>query len=80
MEDYFALNQDDRSQLRKTFNSLCMNTNNTRLITQSAFVLSLETAGFLPLSMTKAGALISFCLSQALLQVHGGVLDIRWPP
>lgn len=58
MEDYVALSQDERSQLRKTFDSLCINENSTRKITQSAFVSFLQTAGFLPLNMTEAGALV----------------------
>lgn len=58
MEDYVALSQDERLQLRKTFDSLCINENSTRKITQSAFVSFLQTAGFLPLNMTEAGALV----------------------
>lgn len=59
MESFCCLSEDEEHpQFRKTFDSLCLDENGTRKITQPIFVSFLQTAGFLPPSMAEAGAFI----------------------
>ena len=58
IKDFGILRGEELPHLRKNFNSLCTNDNGTEIITQSAFISLLQTAGVLPPSMAQAGALI----------------------
>jgi len=58
INDFGILRGEELPHLRKNFNSLCTNDNGTEIITQSAFISLLQTAGVLPSSMAQAGALI----------------------
>lgn len=59
MENSCCLSEDEElPQLRKTFDSLCLDESGTRKITLPIFVSFLQAAGFLSPSMAEAGAII----------------------